>query len=424
MSERTGPLLRAYLLVSRAVPLVAPRVLRQRLARGKELPDRWREKLGQATLPRPEGRLVWLHAVGLGEVLALRGLIAAMADRAPGVAFLVTSTTRASAEVLAANLPPRTRHQFLPLDVPRYLGRFLDHWRPDLSIWAEQDLWPGAVVATAARGVPLALVNARMNADAFARRRRWRGVFADLLARFALITAQDEATARHLAALGAKGVRVTGSLKSAAPSLAADPVALGRLRAALFGRRVWVAASTHPEDEAVALAAQARLWQDDPRWLLVLVPRHPDRAAGIAATMSVTGSAGMPLTLASQTETPSGAVHLVDGFGQLGLWYRLAPLALIGGTFGPIEGHNPWEAAALGVAVLHGPRVANFAADFATLDREGAALPVTADDLAQTLAETAGASAAMGARGAALVDAARTGLGPLADDLLALGALR
>ena len=130
--------LATYLAASRLVPLVAPGLLARRLVRGKELPDRWREKLGEASLPRPEGPLIWLHAVGLGEVLALRGLIAAMAN--PSAAeFLVTSTTRGSAEVLARNLPPRTRHQFLPLDAPGEVARFLDHWRPDLSIWAEQD---------------------------------------------------------------------------------------------------------------------------------------------------------------------------------------------------------------------------------------------------------------------------------------------
>ena len=179
-----GLMLRAYLAASRAIPLAAPRHLQKRLAKGKELPDRWREKLGEPTLPRPDGPLIWLHAVGLGEVLALRGLIAALAERSEAQ-FLVTSTTRASAEVLAANLPPRTRHQFLPLDAPGYLHRFLDHWQPSLSVWAEQDLWPGAVAAASARGIPLALVNARMNADAYARRRHWRGLYADLLARFA-----------------------------------------------------------------------------------------------------------------------------------------------------------------------------------------------------------------------------------------------
>ncbi|MFN6057924.1 MAG: 3-deoxy-D-manno-octulosonic acid transferase, partial [Paracoccaceae bacterium] len=216
----TGPALRAYLAASRAIPLVARPVLRRRLARGKELPDRWREKLGEPGLPRPDGPLVWLHAVGLGETLALRGLIAALATEAPEAEFLVTSSTRGSAEVFAANLPPRTRHQFLPLDAPAYLRRFLDHWQPALSVWAEQDLWPGAVVATADRGIPLAMVNARMNADAYARRRRWQGLYADLFARFSLVTAQDATTAGHLQALGAAEVRVTGSLKAAVPPLA------------------------------------------------------------------------------------------------------------------------------------------------------------------------------------------------------------
>ena len=191
MTSPAGPGLRAYLLASQAIPLAAPLLLRRRLARGKELPDRWREKLGEPSLPRPDGPLVWLHAVGLGETLALRGLIAAMADQAPAVEFLVTSTTRGSAEVFAANLPLRTRHQFLPLDAPTYLTRFLDHWRPSLSIWTEQDLWPGAVVATSARGIPLALINARMNAEAYARRARGKGLFSNLLARFRLIAAQD-----------------------------------------------------------------------------------------------------------------------------------------------------------------------------------------------------------------------------------------
>ena len=154
-SDPSGAQLRLALALSRAIPLFAPALLRRRLQQGKELPDRWREKLGEPSLPRPEGPVIWLHSVGLGETLALRGLIVALSAQAPTAQFLVTSTTRGSAEVIAQNLPPRTRHQFLPLDAPAYLTRFLDHWRPALSIWAEQDLWPGAVTATAARGIPL-----------------------------------------------------------------------------------------------------------------------------------------------------------------------------------------------------------------------------------------------------------------------------
>ena len=410
----TGPALRAYLVASHAIPLVARPVLRRRLARGKELPDRWREKLGEPSLPRPDGPLVWLHSVGLGETLALRGLIAALADQAPGLEFLVTSSTRGSAEVFGANLPPRTRHQFLPLDAPGYLARFLDHWRPALSVWAEQDLWPGAVVATARRGIPLALVNARMNADAFARRQRGARLFADLLARFALITAQDEGTARHLEHLGARDVRVTGSLKAAAPPLAADPKVLEQLQTALAGRKVVLLASSHGEDEAVALAALRAV---QPRLLLLIAPRDPSRGADIAVQVA---AQGLTATRRSAGQGPGADVWIVDTLGEMGLWYRLSPTTLIGGSFGATEGHNPWEPAALGSAILHGPHVANFAADYARMRHADAALLVTAGTLGAALAAD---HSAMAARAKALSDAAQGELVPLARDLLALGGL-
>jgi 3-deoxy-D-manno-octulosonic-acid transferase len=402
--------LRAYLTATRAIPLAAPALLRRRLAQGRELPDRWPEKLGHPTQARPDGPLIWLHAVGLGETLALRGLIAALADQTQAQ-FLVTSTTRASAEVLAANLPPRTRHQFLPLDAPGYLARFLDHWRPQLSIWAEQDLWPGAVAAADARGIPLALVNARMNADAFARRRRWQGLYADLFARFALIAAQDRATADHLQALGATGVRVTGSLKAAAPPLSADPGALASVLAQLVGRQTVLLASSHPEDELVALqAATGR-----PLWLIA--PRDPSRGADIAARAA---SHGLTATRRSAGQGPTGDVWIVDTFGEMGLWYRLCPVTVIGGSYGPTEGHNPWEPAALGSAILHGPRVANFAADFATLHQGGAALQVAAEALGVV---TVNDHSQMADRARALSAAARGAVAPLAAELAALAGL-
>ena len=408
--------LAAYRLLARALPLAAPALLRRRLARDKEDPARWREKLGEPTAARPEGPLVWLHAVGLGEVLALRGLIAAMAVQEPGLSFLVTSSARSSAQVMATNLPPRTQHQFLPLDAPRYLSRFLAHWRPGLSVWAEQDLWPGAVAAADRAGVPLALVNARMNEAAFARRNRARGLYADLLSRFRLVAAQDGASARHLAALGAPAPRVTGSLKAAAPPLAADPAELAAMQGALAGRPLWLLASSHPEDEAVALAAHLWLRQQDPQALLVVVPRDPPRAAQIATAAEALGLIATRKSLAPFPARTT-QVHIADAFGELGLWYRLAPVALIGGTFGPTEGHNPWEPAALDCAILHGPRTANFAADFVQLDGAGAALAIAPETLAAALGQD---HTAMAARAKALSDAASGSLAPLAADLLGL----
>jgi 3-deoxy-D-manno-octulosonic-acid transferase len=399
-------------------PLAAP-ALRYRLARGKEDPARWREKLGEPTAARPPGRLAWLHAVGLGEVLALRGLIAEMADRAPDLSFLVTSTARSSALATARNLPPRTIHQFLPLDLPGPRRRFLDHWRPDLSVWAEQDLWPGLVADTAARGIPLALVNARMNADAYRRRARARGLYAPLLRAFDLIAAQDEATARHLAALGAPApVPVAGSLKPAAPPLADDPAARAALEDALGGRPLWLAASTHAEDEAVAFAAHRAIADAAPEVLLILVPRQPARGPEIAEAAR---AAGLAPALRSEGALPGPGtqVYVADTIGEMGLWYRIAPAALVGGSFGPVNGHNPWEPARLGCAILHGPNTANFAADYAALHAAGAARLVrAAPDMAGALADPALARMAETAR--ALADTHAAGARDLARELVGL----
>ena len=413
MFRPPGLALRAYLVAARLIPLAAPFVLRRRMAQGREDVLRWREKLGEPGLPRPDGRLVWMHAVGLGEVMALRGLIAAMGTG--DLQFLVTSSARSSAEVFGANLPDRTRHQYLPLDAPGYLRRFLDHWRPDLSIWAEQDLWPGAVLAADRRGVPLALVNARMDAGAFARCRRAAAVYRDLMSRFALIAAQDQATAGHLAMLGGADVQVRGSLKAAAPPLAADLAEVARMRDVLGGRRVWLAASTHGGDEEAAFAAHRVLMADDPAACLILVPRLPARAA------EVTGMAarfGLPVTLRSTGATPGPGVFVIDRFGELGLWYRVARVALVGGGFG-IGGHNPWEAAHLGCAILHGPGVANFAHDYRMLHDSDAAMTVAgpAGILAALADQTLTGKAS---RARELSGRARDGLAPLAAALTGL----
>lgn len=415
----TGAMLRLYLAFARAVTPFAERHLRKRLAQGKENPDRWREKLGEASGARPDGTLVWMHAVGLGEVLALRGLIEEMAALQPDLHFLVTSSARASGEVFAKNRPPNTQHQYLPLDCPPLINRFLDHWRPDLSVWAEQDLWPAFVVETARRGVPLAMVNARMNARAYASRRRAGRLYGDLLARFATIAAQDADTAAHLRALsGRSDVSVAGSLKAACAPLADHAEERARLEAALAGRKPWLAASTHPPDEAVVLAEQARRFAGDPASLLILAPRLPDRRDEIMAACRAAGL-GVAQRSVGQVPGASDAVWLADSFGEMGLWYRMAPVSLIGGGFGATGGHNPWEAASLGSAILHGPDTANFSADYAQLEQASATRTVTSqEDLAAAL--DSGDLREMAGRASTVQLQARLGASATARELVAL----
>ena len=359
--------LRAYRLLACGLARVAPYHLSRRLAKGREDPARWREKLGVASLARPDGPLIWLNAVGLGEVMALRGLIEAMGRLDPSAHFLITSSARSSAEVLARNLPPRTIHHYMPLDAPLFLTRFLDHWRPDLSIWSDQEIWPLAVYETDRRGVPLAFLNARITTASLEKRKFIKSLYRDVLKRFELVLAQDPRSADNLAALGARSVAVSASLKRAAPVLSADLAELNRMQAMVKSRRVWVAASTHLEDESVAMAAQAQLFDQDPKWLLILAPRDPKRHLAM----------GLPYVQRSKGQTLAGEpVYLADTLGELGLWYRLSFAALMGGSFGPVEGHNPWEAAALGCTVIHGPRVGNFSADYADLQAGSAAVQV------------------------------------------------
>jgi len=359
--------LQAYRLLARGLARVAPYHLSRRLAKGREDPARWREKLGVASLARPDGPLIWLNAVGLGEVMALRGLIDAMGRLDPSAHFLITSSARSSAEVLARNVPSRTIHQYLPLDAPLFLARFLEHWRPDLSIWSDQEIWPLAVFEADKRSIPLAFVNARITTASLEKRKFIKPLYRDVLKRFELVLAQDPRSANNLTALGARHVAVSASLKRAAPVLSADMAELNRLKTMFKNRRVWVAASTHPEDEKVAIAAQTQLFEADPNWLLILAPRDPKRHLAM----------GLPYAQRSKGQALAGQpVYVADTLGELGLWYRLSFAALVGGSFGPVEGHNPWEAAALGCAVIHGPRVGNFSADYADLQAGAAALQV------------------------------------------------
>lgn len=361
--------LRAYLQVSRLIPIVARPVLRRRLSKGKELPDRWTEKLGLPGQARPDGQVIWLHGVGLGEVLALRGLIAALAEVNKSATFLVTSTTAKGASALAQSLPERTIHQFLPLDAPGFRRAFLDHWKPDLCVWSEQDLWPGLALDVAERSIPQAIVAGRMDAKSFAKRLRWRSAYAEIYRRMALIDVQDAKSKQYFTELGASDVKVRGTLKPAAPPLQCDAGTLRRLQIALGRRYVWITAPSHAADEALALAAHREVCERRPGALLIIAPRFPDREVSVPD--------GTPRWSQGQSPDDHQSIWLADTTGDLGLFYRLADSVLIGGTQDDTEGHNPWEAIALDTAVLHGPRIANFADDYARLSDHHAAVEIT-----------------------------------------------
>ncbi len=371
----------AYLALTAVLAPLATPLLRRRLARGKEDPARWREKLGRTPAARPEGPLIWVHAVSVGEGLSVLPLLGALGGRAH---VLLTCTTVTSARLMAGRAPAYVTVQFLPLDLPGPVRRFLRHWRPDVAVMVESEFWPRLIHATHARAVPLLLVNARISDASMLRWRRLRGLSRALLGRFSALTAPDAAAAAKLAALGADPARitVTGSLKRGAERLPVDPALRAGLAAAIGDRPLWLAASTHPGEERLVAAAHRAVLDRLPQALLILAPRHPERGTAIRAELEAQGHR---ISQRSQGEAPQGDIYLADTLGELGLWFDLAPVSFIGGSLVPVGGHNAYEPALHGSAILHGPHTGNFADLYARLDAAGGAVTVSAGTLAPAL---------------------------------------
>lgn len=400
-------------LVRPVLPMLARKAHRRQGAAPARLPERW----GHPSADRPAGGLVWIHAASVGEVNSVLGFARAIAART-GLAVLFTTATEGGRQALLRQ-EPAALHQFAPVDLPAAVGRFLGHWRPDLAIFVEADLWPGMVGALGARGVPMALLNARPSAS----RRRHPGFYGALLSRCALITTQTAAVRDEIRALGlpADRVRFFGNLKAAIRP-PAEPGDLARRFAAAVGARpVWAAVSTHPGEDEVLLGAHARLGGDA---LLLLAPRHPDRTAAILALAQ---GLGLETGLRSRDGVPGPAVQVfvVDTLGETGAVQAVAPVAFVGGSLVPgIGGHTPFEPAAQGCALLSGPHVAHFAEAFAALRACGAAAEVAdapaLEAALRGLLADPGARAAAAEAGRAFVRAQSAGLDATVEAVAAL----
>lgn len=362
---RPSPLA-VYAVLTGLLDPLAPVLLRRRARQGKEDPARLAERLGRAAAARPDGALVWLHGVSVGEATSLLPLIAALRSRRPDLALLVTSGTTTAAELLARRLPPGVIHQYAPIDTPQTVDRFLGHWRPALAVFVESELWPNLIQAANARGVKLALVSARITEKTRRSWARFPVAAHAIFSSFDLILPQDDAAADRIRRLGgAPGPKL--NLKLAGEPLPADEAELTRLREAVAGRKVILAASTHPgEDEIVVDAFRAAV-PDPAEALLILAPRHPDRGEGLAARFhGGRRAAGEP---------PAGPIHVADTLGELGLFFRLADVVVMGGGFLPgIGGHNPLEPARIGRPILTGPHAYNAAEAYADLFAEACAI--------------------------------------------------
>lgn len=406
-----GPLVLAY--------------LNRRKAAGKEDPERFSERLGVATLPRPEAKVLWIHAASVGESLSMLPLLDRLLGDHPDWHAVVTTGTVTSARLMAERLPARAVHQFVPVDRPAWVRRFLDHWRPDAALWMESELWPVLVQETARRGIPMALINGRVSARSFRRWSRLAGFARTLLGSFTMAFGQSEEDTARLAALGAHNTACFGNLKSAAPPLPVNDADLTALRTAIGNRPLWLAASTHAGEEALAWRVHQALAARHPGLLTIVVPRHPPRGTSVASQVQALG-ARVVRRSSGALPGPDTDFYVGDTLGEMGLFYRLAPIVLIGKTLIGRGGQNPLEPARLGAAVLFGPHMDNFAIMADRLLTTRAARRVTDEaDLTEVLdqllsdpemiARMGAAGAACAAAEAEVLDRLTAALAPLLD---------
>lgn len=371
-----------YALGTRLISPLASGWLARRLACGKEEQGRSREKLGVASRAKGPGKLIWLHATSVGEATSCLGLIEQLLSARDNLEILVTTTTVTAAEILAKRLPKRSYHQYAPLDLPGAVDRFLDHWQPDMAVFAESEIWPNTIVHLHRQNIPIALVNARLSRRSYKRWRKAPDFIRSLLARFDHISAQSTRTEQWLASLGARNTACFGNMKVDASPAPVDRDAMQNLINEIGNRRFWLAASTHAGEEEVMLKCHEILKSKFPDILTIIVPRHRERTTEISALI-----AGKNLSQATRSRndsiTKDTDIYLADTLGELPLFYQLSPVSFIGGSLIEVGGHNPVEAVDGTSAILHGPYVDNFKDIYRLLDQQNGAIKIAdADTLA------------------------------------------
>ena len=378
-----------YLLLSDTLSGVANQKLKARLKAGKEDLSRINERRGQSPNIRPEGEVIWFHAASVGESIALLGLIENIVEERPLTNILITTGTTASANLINTRLPKKTIHQYVPLDIGEFVRNFLDHWRPNLAVFTESELWPCLITTTHAREIPLILINARISKKSFSKWKWLKGLVSSILSKFDIILCQDENTAKFIRKLSKSKIdpKVVGSLKESAPPLPFSEEDRSVISNQIGSRPIWLAASTHEREELMMAEAHEYARRFSRRLLLIIVPRHPNRGKKICSDLR---NLGWQVSLRSGGEKINNytEIYIADTFGEMGLWYRISSISFLGGSMTEVGGHNPFEPATLGSAILHGPHVWSAAEAYEELGKVKASLQVkNPEELSQAIVD-------------------------------------
>lgn len=334
---------------------------------GKEPSERIGERFGCASRQRPKGILIWAHAASIGETLSILPISRKLEEK--GFNILITSGTVTSANVLETRLPKNITHQFIPVDLPFSVKRFLNHWQPNLAMFVESEFWPNLILETTSRSIPMVLVNARMSEKSA---RRWKSMpklISPLLESFSSILAQSEMDGERLKSIGGKNIQIGGNIKYDAPPLSADKDSSITLLNYLGSRPCWLAASTHIGDEILVADAHQKLSAKFPELLTLIAPRHPNRAKAIGEILQSRGLSCAFRSKGNKINTDTD-IYIADTLGEMGLLYTVLEIVLIAGSFDKHGGHNPIEPALLNNALLAGPDMKNF--EDACISLEGA----------------------------------------------------
>ena len=386
--------MRAITLYQYATWLMGPLLigwLYWRALRGRDEAARLGEKRGQASVVRPKGDIVWVHAASVGETLSVLHLISDILAGYQSVTILLTTGSRSSAKIagdyIAGQPNIQLIHQFIPLDRRLWVNKFLDHWQPRLALFVESEIWPNVLTELAHRNIPTALVNGRLSLTSFRRWQKIPTIAASLLAHFSLIMAQDDTTKARLHQLTDQPIHTPGHLKFDAPPLAANAAQLAALRQAIGQRTCWLAASTHAGEEAMVANAHSALQPAFTDLLTLIAPRHPERGDALASQMR---AMGLSVKQRSKGELPTAntAIYLADTIGEMGLFFCVVNLVLVGGTLVAHGGQNPLEPARLDCAILHGTSTDNFAEIFNGLDKSGGAMMIENDAALAPIVQT------------------------------------
>lgn len=348
------------MLIATLYPMVISRYIKRRKEKGKEDVKRFNERIGRPSMPRPEGKLFWFHGASVGESLSMLPLINKLLETYPEAHVMVTTGTLTSAELMGKRLPERAFHQYIPIDNPFFTTRFVKHWQPDAVLWFESDFWPAMLNSIKRKNIPLILVNGRISNKSFKRWQQFDFICKELLSCFSFCLGQSDEDAYRLRVLGAKEAICLGNIKYAGLPLPVDEEKKAELEKQINGRTVWLACSTHDDEEFKIARFHNELKKDFPDLLLIIVPRHPHR--GVEIQKRLQDELKLDVSLRSKEEpiTPKTDIYVADTIGELGIWYNLSPLIFVGGSLIPHGGQNFMEPSRYRCAVIVGPHMHNF----------------------------------------------------------------